>query len=198
MTDSAHHYALHWLLAVTLGTAATGVFAACSSLVLIFNPLVLGIGSVLVPRASQVYAEGGNAEVRRVVWKTTTFLVAAMSVICLGLALLGDATLQLLFDGEEYAGHGLIITLLALATLAGTFAFAMSHGLRVIERPDINFVARASGLAITLTVSFLLIGTWGIVGVAIARLIGMSVASAAQCAAFARLTRGQVGLGGAA
>ena len=198
MADSAHNYALHWLLAVALGTAATGVFAACSSLVLIFNPLVLGIGSVLVPRASQVYADGGNDEIRRVVWKTTAFLAAAMTVICLGLALFGDSALQLLYDGEGYAGHGLIITLLAVATLAGTFSFAADHGLWVIERPDINFMVRASGLAITLTVSFLLIGKWGIVGVAIARLIGMSAASAAQCTLFARLTKGRVSPGGAA
>jgi O-antigen/teichoic acid export membrane protein len=198
MADSAHNYALHWLVAVALGTGATGVFAACSSLVLVFNPLVLGIGSVLVPRASQAYVDGGNAEVRRVVWKTTVFLVATMSVICVGLALFGDRALQLLYDGKEYAGHGLVITLLAVATLAGTFAFAMNHGLRVVERPDINFIARAGGLAITLTVSFLLIGMWGIAGVAIARLFGMSVASAAQCAVFARITRAPVVPGGAA
>ena len=193
MADSAHNYALHWLLAVALGTAATGVFAACSSLVLIFNPLILGIGSVLVPRAAQVYADGGNAEVRRVVWKTTAFLAAAMAVICLGLALFGGTALELLYDGQEYAGHGLIITLLAVATLAGTFSFAADHGLWVIERPDINFIVRASGLAITLTAAFLLVGTWGVAGVAIARLLGMSVASAAQCTAFVCLTRGQGG-----
>lgn len=198
MADSAHNYALHWLLAVALGTAATGVFAACASLVLIFNPLVLGIGSVLVPRASQVYAEGGSAEVRRVVWKTTAFLAAAMSVICVGLALSGDFALQLLYDGQEYAGHGLIITLLAVATLAGTFSFAADHGLWVIERPDVNFMVRAGGLAITLTLAFLLVGKWGIVGVAIARLFGMSAASAAQCTLFARLTKNRLRPGGAA
>jgi len=193
MADSAHNYALHWLLAVALGTAATGVFAACSSLVLIFNPLILGIGSVLVPRAAQVYADGGNSEVRRVVWKTTAFLAAAMAVICFGLAIFGDTALELLYDGQEYAGHGLIITLLAVATLAGTFSFAADHGLWVIERPDINFIVRAGGLATTLTVAFLLVGTWGVAGVAIARLLGMSVASAAQCTAFVRLTRVQGG-----
>ena len=145
-----------------------------------------------------MYADGGNAEVRRVVWKTTVFLAVAMSVICLGLALFGDFALQILYDGEEYAGHGLIITLLAVATLAGTFSFAADHGLWVIERPDINFMVRAGGLAITLTVSFLLIGKWGIVGVAVARLLGMSVASAAQCTFFARLTKGRISPGGAA
>ena len=189
ITDAAHNYALHWLLALAVGTAATGVYAACSSIVLIFNPLILGIGSVLGPRAAQVYAEGGRTEVCRVVWKTTALLTAAMSVLCAGLVLFGEAALRLLYHGAEYAGHGPIITLLALATLAGTISFAADHGMRVLERPDLNFKVRSLGLGVTLLVAASLVGMWGVLAAAIGRLCGMSLASGVQCALFARLTR---------
>jgi len=188
VADATHNYALHWLLAVMVGTAATGVYAACSSIVLIFNPLILGIGSVLVPRAAQVYADGGNAEVRRVVWKTTVFLGTAMSILCVGLAFFGEEAMRLLYHGDEYAGYGRIITLLAVTTLAGTISFAADHGMWVLERPDINFKVRSAGLVVTLVAAAALVGTWGVLGAAIGRLCGMSLASAAQCTVFARLT----------
>jgi O-antigen/teichoic acid export membrane protein len=188
LADAGHGYTLHWLLAVVVGTAATGVYAACSSIVLIFNPLIFGIGAVLVPRASQIYASGGHAELRRVVWKTTAFLGTSMSILCVGLAFFGDAALRFLYHGDGYAGYGLVITLLAVTTLVATLGFAAEHGMWVLERPDINFKIAACGLAVNLLVAVALVGTWGVLGAAIAQLCGMSLVSAAQCAVFVQFS----------
>jgi O-antigen/teichoic acid export membrane protein len=189
MTDIGQYYALHYLLIFTLGVATTGVYAACWSLVMIFNPLLLGVSSVLVPSAAQAHSRGGNAAVRQVIWRTTLLVSGAMAVLFTGIVVWGDLTVQTLFDGNEYAGHGTVITILAATSLISALSFPALHGLCVIERPDINFKSAVVGLVITIVATLALVNVWGMVGAAVGGLIGISVVSAWQLWAFELLSR---------
>ena len=66
LTDVSQDYCLHWLLLLLLGAVATGAYAACAIVVAVFNPVILGIGNVLLARVAQLNAVGGSREVRRV------------------------------------------------------------------------------------------------------------------------------------
>jgi hypothetical protein len=55
----------YWLLALVDGTTATGVYAACISVVSLANPLNMGLSNILTPRAVLALKEGGGARLRR-------------------------------------------------------------------------------------------------------------------------------------
>ncbi|HJT35773.1 MAG TPA: oligosaccharide flippase family protein, partial [Pirellulales bacterium] len=60
-------YSPHWLLALLLGAAATGEFAAAMTVVLLLNPFIIGLGNLLGPATARAYANGGVSEMRRIV-----------------------------------------------------------------------------------------------------------------------------------
>ena len=51
LTGTLHGYLPAWILAFAVGTAATGVFSACESIVLLSNPLILAIANLYARRA---------------------------------------------------------------------------------------------------------------------------------------------------
>src|SRR5207253_10056912 len=75
-------YFVHWLLACIVGPIATGVYAACMTVVMFSNPLLLGISNALAPRAAQAYVEGGASKLQRVILQTTLLLGTAMALFC--------------------------------------------------------------------------------------------------------------------
>jgi len=180
-------YAPHWLLALLIGTSATGVFAACLTIVLLANPLILGIGNVLGPRAALAYANGGTAAVKRIVLRNMLFLGAAMSAFCIFVFFVGTQLMRLFYDGNEYAGHKAVIVVLALHALVSAIFFAANHGLITIERPDVNLKTNLFGLVVLLVLVFPLVAGWGILGVAIAMLASNVAGTSVQCCAFFRL-----------
>jgi O-antigen/teichoic acid export membrane protein len=191
LTDIGQRYALFWLLAVLMGTAMTGVFVACASVVMIFSPIILGLGSVLAPRAAQAYSEGGGAEVKRVVWKTTVLLGLTMAVACAVLAACGELSLKLFYGGHEYSGYGAVVALLSLSTFLSAISFPADNGLWVMGRPDLNFWAGLWGLVVTLVGSALFVPSWGILGAALGGALGHAAASMIQIFAFFQLCRSQ-------
>ncbi len=187
LVSHASAYAPHWLLALLIGTSATGVFAACLTIALLANPLILGIGNVLGPRAALAFARGGTPAVKRIVLRNMLFLTAAMSAFCIFVILVGTQLMRFFYDGNEYAGHKAVIVVLALHALVSAIFFAANHGLVSIERPDVNLKTNLLGLAVLLILVFPLVAGWGILGVAIAMLAGNVAGTSVQCLAFFRL-----------
>ncbi len=187
LSDLAVTHGVAWLVAALAGTAATGVFAACNSLIMIVNPLILGIGNVLLPRTAQANHEHGSDEVNRIVWKTTSILALSVGVICLGVALFGEVLIGAFYSLGSLEGVQEIIVLLALANFVGATSFAVDNGLLVVNRPDVNFAASMVGLAFTFALAALLTPYLGVVGTAMGVLIGTVLNSLYQIVAFMRL-----------
>ena len=189
-TSVLHAYCVYWLLALTLGAAGTGEYAACMTVIMLSNPFLLGISNVLGPRAARAFAEGGSREVRRVVWKAALLLSVPMAIFCGLVVLFGDAALCVLY-GSQYAGHQQTLAVLALSTLITALCIAVDHGLCVMERPDVNFKAGLLGLGVTLLIALALVGPCGILGAAWGMLAGGIAVSAARSMVFFRLARGR-------
>lgn len=75
---------LMWVMVFILGNKATGIFAACMTVVHLSNPFVLGIGQVLTPRIAQALADTGLRDMQRVVRKAAFFMGLALSCFCIG------------------------------------------------------------------------------------------------------------------
>lgn len=189
ITGTVHAYLLYWLLALLLDTTTTGAFAACWTVVMIANPFLLGISNVLSARAARAFAEGGRAEVRRVIYKTTLVLGSAMAAFCWLVFLFGGEMMRLLY-GREYAGYEHTISVLAIAMLVSALLIAVDHGLKVMERPNMNFKASLMGLGVTLMAAPYLVVQWNVLGAACGFLVGALVALAVRWMAFLRLVGG--------
>lgn len=187
MADLAVTHGVAWLLAALAGTAATGIFAACNSIVLVINPLLLGIGSILLPRAALAHHQHGEGEVGRIVWKVTGLLTLTVGMVSLAVILGGKYVVAALYALESPEQVGPTIILLALANFVGATSFAIDNGLIVLQRQNVNLIASLIGLVTTVLVALLLTPSLGVVGTATGVLVGTLLNSLFQIVIFIRL-----------
>ena len=182
-----------WMLALLLGTAASGLFAACINVVALSNPFVNALVNVLTPRGARAFWQGGGAAVRRVVFRAARVAGALTGVFALVLCVAGEEVLQLLFGhkffGTDNGDQRMIIALLGIWGLARALGMMAYVGLFVVQRPSVNLWIN---LATLVPLPFLLpivTAAWGVPGAA-AALLGLElVALAARWAAFLAATR---------
>jgi O-antigen/teichoic acid export membrane protein len=169
----------YWLLAWIAGTAATGVYAACVSVTSLANPLLLGSGNILNAKAAFTLKEGA-AKLRSATAQASLLLGAGMSLFFLLVVLVGEDILQLLYPGQEYAGHSRAIDALALLPLAAAVGLPPYSALASMGRSREIFLTGAIGVAFTAVLAWQLIPEWGLEGAALAHLSGTAARSAAR------------------
>jgi O-antigen/teichoic acid export membrane protein len=170
---------LMWLIAFVLGTGASGIFAACMSVIALSNPLVNAVGSVFTPQASRALHRGGSSEVWRIAVEKTILLAGVTSAFVLIVAFLGDDFIRL-FYGPEYARQTIAITLLALVALAKALDTIAYSGLFVIERAALNLWINLGSLAALAFLAPWLMNGWATAGAAAALLIVSCAATVAR------------------
>lgn len=175
-----------WLMAFVLGNKATGIFAACMTVVHLSNPFVLGMGQVLTPRIAQAFTNNGPREVQRVARKATIFMGLALSGFCIGAFLFGDEALRIFF-GSQYDGNRHTITVLSVSILAFALSMPAASSLLALERPDVSLKASVAGLLITVTVASALVFPLGVLGVAWGLLSGQIGVLAVRWIVFSRM-----------
>jgi O-antigen/teichoic acid export membrane protein len=183
MIGVVHGFVLYWLLGLMLGTTATGVFAACMTVVTLSNPIILGMSNVLGPQLARAFATGGKEEVRRVAGRNTLILGSLMAGFVALVVLFGNDAMRL-FYGSEYSGNGLTISFLALGVLATALGIPTDHGLRALERPDLAFRASLVGLVVTLIAASILAVWWGMPGAACGAMVGSIAGVAVRVLSF--------------
>jgi O-antigen/teichoic acid export membrane protein len=169
---TAQNFAGYWLLALMLDTAATGVFAACMSVVSFTAPLMIGLCNILTPRAVLAFRQGGLGRLRHQALRDTVLLVGAVALLGAVIAFGGETIMRLLYHGVEYEGQGLTITVLVLAAIVWSSGAPPSYALNCIERPRALVWASLVGAALTVGVAWWLVQGWGVVGVACGFLVG--------------------------
>ncbi|PHS17457.1 MAG: hypothetical protein COA78_03160 [Blastopirellula sp.] len=188
LTDVLQFYSLHWLITIFVGVSATGLYSAYASVLMVFNPFVIAMSGILLPRAAQVHHQGGVSELRRIITKGTVLLILIVFSLSIPIALFGDELIQYLFEISAGSKRGLLLFILLAIVLSGTISVAAESGLCVLERPKVNFLSAISGLVVSLIGSSLLGYWWGIEGVAFGALIGVSVTSIMQITGFVYLS----------
>ena len=189
VTSVVNSFILHWLLAFQLGAAATGVFAACMTIMQFANPVVLGLATTLGPHAAHAYAEHQAPGLRRVVFQGLIAAAGIMLILCTVLTLSGNLLMNLLYGGGDYAGHVLTIGILALYTFVGTLSICVFQGLMTIHRSDVNFRINLLSLVITLIAAGPLVSRFSLTGAALALLIGCAISTTVQITVFFLLVR---------
>lgn len=182
---------LLWLMAFVLGNTATGIFAACVTIVGISNPFIIGIAQLLTPRIAQAFAYSGLGEVLRVARKATIVIGLALGGFCCGAFLFGEKALRL-FYGGLYDGHSSIITVLSISALASAISLPAACGLLAFERPDVSLKSSVVGLLLTMTVASALVLPMGLLGVVYGLLCGQIGSSTVRWAFFLYLSEKKI------
>jgi len=177
----------YWLLAWTAGTSATGVYAACMSIALLANPLIMGLSNILAPRAALAFKEGGGARLRREVTRESRLLGLVMALFCIVVLFAGEHVMRLLYHGKEYEGNGHTVTVLVLAMLAGGVGMPAFNALASVERARESFWIGAFGGILTVALVWCLVPRWGLLGAACGFLAGTAIRAAGRWIAFLAL-----------
>ncbi len=177
-----------WLIAIVLGTASTGVYAACLAIVLLCNPFMLAVGNILTPRAAETFANRGRDALRRLIHRAAGILAIAMALYCLILAMGGNWLARAIY-GDEYGSHGLLILILGLSFFASAITMAFTDGIRALGRSDIEFKTMALDALLTIGLGVMGLITFGLIGLASASLAGSIAALVLQATAFTRLNQ---------
>ncbi|WP_145360075.1 polysaccharide biosynthesis protein [Alienimonas californiensis] len=177
----------HWILAAAVGMAATGRFAAAQNVVLLCNPLILAVGSLLVAQTAAARRSGGPAAVRGVTVQTAIALTGLTGLFWFGLLFAAEPLLGLVY-GSSFTSAAPVILLLGLAPLAWSLSTAFEAGLSAIDRPELGFRAMLAGLLATVVAAVPLTIFYGAAGAAATVAIGSAVSAAALAVPFLRLT----------
>ena len=147
-------YFAPWYLIATQGEASAGLYAACLTLVLLANPLLLGLSSILAPIAARAFSEEGKIGVRRVVSKYLLIVTVLLIGFAGILSLTGDTLLGIVFD-TSYQGNQYTINVLSLAMIGIGINFNLANGLYALGHPRQDLYAAAIGLSVTIFLAWL-------------------------------------------
>jgi O-antigen/teichoic acid export membrane protein len=168
-----------WLIWIWLGPTATGLFAACDTIIRFANPVITSLQNLLGPRIAHGFNDGGKFELNRLVWKATALLFAFLTAFCILLAIAGEWLLSWSF-GTTYMGYSATLVVLGINQLAGRTGIGLAPGaaLWLLQRANIILLAIIAGFVTSLAVVPLLLPHYGSLGAALALLSGSLVYSA--------------------
>lgn len=179
-------YFMPWILAAAHGEAATGLLAACWTLVNCVSTYVTGITNVVTPRAVGAFAQKGAEGLRVVLRRTAILFILTVGAFCLFIFASGDLPVCLLY-GDKYSGCGLILALLALNALANSLSVTVGIGIWALGRPKANFLADVCALVVTWATLLGAIGPLGATGAALALVAGAVSGAVVRAATLQRL-----------
>jgi O-antigen/teichoic acid export membrane protein len=180
----AMSYGLSWMLAFLAGSNATGRFAACMSVVLITNPILIGLNNFMTPKAINVYHSLGINGLRQLTRRFTILMIVFVGSVAIVLALFGTRLVGLLY-GDPLTGEQWVVPFLAIGVFVLAASLGAENGLTALCRPDRIFLANAIALPIMICCGAVLILRDGVSGAAFAALIGTLVATVLKVKMFA-------------
>lgn len=170
----AGSYVLPWMLAIVHDQAATGTYAGCGKLSALAATFVAGVAHFLSPRAVAAFTEHGVPGLKRVLFTAGIVFVVTVGGFCFVVGLSGDFILVSLF-GNDFVGTGPIALVLSIAVLANSLAVLGGNGLWAINRPEANLISDVVAVVLTLATAAALVQSHGVMGIAIAAVVGGTV-----------------------
>ena len=184
----ARGYIVPWMVAIWLDPTATGIFIAYATIVVLANPVLIGLSNVLAPDLAVTYASEGVPAVRKFVAKTTSAVSAGMLIFMFFLMVVGERIITVTY-GSDFGGYHSCVLVLAFGIFAEAAGMPSYTGLWSIGRPNLCFLATVAGLVITVGLTAIMTPRLGITGAAIGYSSGKLVSSVLQVIAFVSVTR---------
>ncbi len=186
LVGSTMPYVLPWLLNSIAGTAATGIYGACATLVGVCSIFVSGVSNLLSPLAAQAFVHGGKRELIPLLVRAGSFLAIVLGSVSLAMVLFGQWLAVAVF-GERFLDSGAVLGMLAISASINSLGMTVGIGLCAIDNPRANFLADVTCAAATLLAAALLIPAAGVFGAAVATLLGVVAGVIARVLIFWRV-----------
>jgi O-antigen/teichoic acid export membrane protein len=187
ITGQIEQYITYWLAAVVGGTALTGAYAACMSIIGFANPLMIGLTNAYMPRLVLAWKQGGGRPLMHEALRNAALIAVLMIAFTITVSAAGEQVMAVLFQGKDFIGHGRTLVVLAVAVSLGTLGTPASVALAAMERPRAIIVITALEALITLPLVWILLRHFGLLGAAFGLLAGCAIGASARWIAFYRL-----------
>ena len=150
-----------WFLNFVVDEAASGVFSACFTIVLLANPVLLGVSSILFPRAAQEFVNDGWTGLKKVLYVYGGFIFSLLLLFAFVLFFYGDQITEIIF-GPRYAdyfatrlsGRNTITATLGWAMPCLAISFTVTAGLLAANRPFDSFYSAVIALVVLVVANF--------------------------------------------
>ncbi len=164
-------FVMPWIVDLSAGKSATGLYGACGTLIGVTNILVVGTGNFLRPKAAQSFATGGVTALRFVLLTTGALFAVLFGLFTLCMVFAGDFLGGFVY-GEAFRGTWPILAALAATVLTNSLGFTAVNGLWAVGRPRASLPADIVQMVITLVAAAILVGPYGALGAALTALTG--------------------------
>jgi O-antigen/teichoic acid export membrane protein len=181
-------YLYPWILAAFHGTSVTGTWAACSAIVALGNPVLLGLSNHVLPNVSSVYAASGIEALKRYVHRSSFLFAVLLVPVVLLLAGRGERIVTGVY-GATYAGSVGVLVLLALNMLVTSLANPYSQGLFSLERAKLDTLINLVCVMMLFTVGVAAVKYYAALGAAGALLTSSTASAILRVRGFSRETR---------
>ena len=182
----AQGYAVHWILLLTSGLQAAGVYAAAASIVQLANPIINGAGNALIPLFSARRGEHGPESLRRAVTKISPIaLVAGVAFVGMTLAL--GVQIAMMVYGDRFAISRQLIVSLSVVVAINAIVLPATKVISVLEFPQVNCALNLGTFALTAVLGTLGSMVSGLEGAAIGLLCAAGVGGCAKWIAYRRI-----------
>nr|WP_197506049.1 polysaccharide biosynthesis C-terminal domain-containing protein [Mycobacterium sp. 852014-52144_SCH5372336] len=152
------------------GLGAVGFFAAAATvaeMAVQLPPLLL---SALLPRFSEQHGLGAHDDMRRLYRAVTALIAMVIVPLCLGLAAIAPVLVPLLF-GNEFADAAPVASVLLIAAALSSLGVTTLYLLQSMGKAGFLFISNGVGLIGTVTLGFILVPQFGLMGAAWSRAI---------------------------
>jgi O-antigen/teichoic acid export membrane protein len=187
LSVQAQGYIAYWLTLALAGATATGIYAACMSVVAFANPLLFGAFNLLMPRSVRAFRDQGGAGVRRQAVRDALLLGALMSAFCAVIFFFGEDVIQALYRGPSDAGEAHLVFVLALASLMASVGVPAALALASTQRVRAFAAVTAGNALLNVVLVWVLMTQWGLIGAAYGVLLGEAAGSLARWLVFLTL-----------
>lgn len=179
-----HLQGVLWIVGWKLGDATAGMFAACNLVVLLINPLALGLSNALSPLAVHTFQQSGPSRVRALI----AMAMAGMSTIITLLSLVAywysDIIMLTFTKDPSSKGQGVLMLMLGINMALGVANMLNDQGVWAIEHPDWLLRSTLLTVGITLLLAIPFVLHWGLNGAALCLILGRIVGLTYQSTKF--------------
>jgi O-antigen/teichoic acid export membrane protein len=170
ITAQLQGYAVYWLSVAIAGSAVTGVYAACMSVIGFANPLIFGLTNIFLPKSVLAWENDGARGLWRQTIQNTALMAVAVTAFSIAIFFVGEHVMGFLFHGKEFAAHGQTLVVLALALSVGALGTTASFSLTAMGRAQAASLVAILDAPLTVLLVWALMVEWGLLGAAYAML----------------------------
>lgn len=145
------------LVGLFVGVQQAGAFKAMANIIQPIERVFAAFVLLFVPWLSRQRIKRGEIYLKRKLSQLVLISMILAAIYIIPVIALGPIITKFLYSNNYYLGFVWLLPWLGIVTFIKSISYVLSIGLRVLERPDTNFLSQFIGAIFTLTIGLYLI-----------------------------------------